>query len=64
MATFFSSFVSDMTVAAFDYSLSVFTIASGLMTFGILNYAFPKMSSSADEDPFTFRRNETHQVEM
>ncbi|MCR5457875.1 MAG: murein biosynthesis integral membrane protein MurJ [Clostridiales bacterium] len=59
LATFFSSFVSDMTVAAFDYSLSVFTIASGLLTFGILNYTFPKMSSSADVDPEEFKKTST-----
>lgn len=56
LATFFSSFVSDMTVAAFEYSLSIFTIASGLLTFGILNYTFPKMSSSADENPEGFKK--------
>ncbi len=63
LATFYSSFVSDMTVAAFEYSLSVFTIASGLVTFGILNYVFPKLSSSADDNPESFRETSSRTVQ-
>lgn len=44
-ANFFLSFVSDSSLAAFDYALSVWIIASGVLTFGICNFIFPHLSS-------------------
>lgn len=52
-ANFFSSLVSDETVAAFDYSLSVWTIAAGVLTYGVCNFIFPKLSRlSGDGEGF------------
>lgn len=50
---FFSSLVSDETVAAFDYSLAVWTIAAGVLTYGVCNFIFPKLSRlSCDGEEF------------
>lgn len=54
LATFFCSFVSDSSVAAFDYSLAVWLIAAGVLTYGVCNFIFPSLSrlsaQNAEED--------------
>lgn len=50
-ANFLSSFVSDSAVAAFDYSLSVWVIASGVLTYGVCNFVFPRLSSIDGNTP-------------
>lgn len=56
LLTFFASFISDSAVAAFDYSLAVWLMASGILTYGVCNFIFPSLSrmcSEGDEKTFS-----------
>lgn len=50
ITNFFASFVSDASVAVFDYSISVWLIASGVLTYGVCNFIFPKLSAVAEDE--------------
>lgn len=58
-ATFFSSYIPSQTSGAaiviFDYAFSVYSIIAGVLTYGVCNYIFPKLSEEAalgDTDGF------------
>lgn len=50
-ATFFSSYIPAQTSGAaiviFDYAFSVYSIIAGVLTYGVCNYIFPKLSEKA-----------------
>ena len=48
ISNFYASFVSDSSTAVFDYSLSVWLIASGVLTYGVCNFIFPKLSALSE----------------
>ena len=55
IASFFSSFVSDRTFVAYDYSIGLYTIISGIAVYGVGNFVFPSLSRLAaakDEEGF------------
>lgn len=56
IASFFSSFVSDSTFVAYDYSVGLYTIISGIAVYGVGNFVFPSLSRLAaanDEEGFS-----------
>lgn len=56
LITFFASFVSDRAVAAFDYSVTLWLIASGVLTYGVCNFILPSLSrtfSVGDDKEFS-----------
>lgn len=56
LITFFASFVSDRAVAAFDYSVTLWLIASGVLTYGVCNFILPSLSrtfSAGDDREFS-----------
>lgn len=50
-ATFFSSYIRAQTSGAaiviFDYAFSVYSIIAGVLTYGVCNYIFPKLSEKS-----------------
>lgn len=55
IASFFSSFVSDGTFVAYDYSIGLYTIIAGIAVYGVGNFVFPSLSRLAaqkDRDGF------------
>ncbi len=58
LMTFFASFVSDGAVAAFDYSVTIWLIASGVLTYGVCNFILPSLSrtfSLGNDEDFSRR---------
>lgn len=49
IASFFSSFVSDGTFVAYDYSVGLYTIIAGIAVYGVGNFVFPSLSRLAAE---------------
>lgn len=49
LTMFFSSFVSDSAVAAFEYSVSLWLILAGVLTYGVCNFIFPSLSRLSGE---------------
>ncbi len=47
IATFFSSSVADSALAAYTYAFTIDSILAGVLTYGICNYLFPKLSEKA-----------------
>ncbi len=43
-ATFFAPFISDAAISAYNYAYNIFIIVSGILTYGVCNYIFPKLS--------------------
>ncbi|MBR5817385.1 MAG: hypothetical protein IKY62_01940, partial [Clostridia bacterium] len=41
---------ADGAVASFDYAINLFTVITGITTYGVCNYIFPKLSSKASTD--------------
>ena len=46
-ATFFSSYISGSAIVVFDYAFSIYSIIAGVLTYGVCNYIFPKLSEKA-----------------
>ncbi len=56
IASFFSSFISDGTFVAYDYSVGLYTIIAGIAVYGVGNFVFPSLSRLAakkDTDGFS-----------
>jgi len=40
---------SEFYISAFDYSINVFLLVTGILTYGIINYIFPKLAQNAND---------------
>lgn len=49
-ATFFAPFISDTAITAYNYAYNIFIIISGVLTYGVCNFVFPKFSSVSADD--------------
>ena len=55
-ATFFAPFISAGAISAYNYAYNIFIIVSGILTYGVCNYIFPKLSDvSGEENGEAFR---------
>lgn len=43
-------------IPSFEYAINLFTVITGITTYGICNYIFPKLSSQANNDIDTFSK--------
>ena len=50
-ATFFAPFISDTAITSYNYAYNIFIIVSGVLTYGVCNFVFPKFSA-ADKGEF------------
>lgn len=55
-ATFFAPFISAGAISAYNYAYNIFIIVSGILTYGVCNYIFPKLSDvNGEENGEAFR---------
>ena len=55
LSLYFAAFVkTDGAVASFEYANSLFTIIVGILTYGVCNFIFPRLSRLSGDDPKGF----------